>query len=376
MKEIRLGKILGVEIDVTYNWFFIFGLVTVSLTFGVFPTQIPGLSQAIYLFMGVGTSLLFFASLLTHEIMHSVVGNRSGIPIKKITLFVFGGMAQMSGEPGDAGSEFRMAAVGPATSATLAGLFLLLSRGLEGAGAPELVWWPLVWLSEINFFLAVFNLLPGFPLDGGRIFRSAVWAVSGSMDRATKIASRIGQLIAFAMMSVGIWMFFLSNNIGGLWLVLIGWFLFQSAAGSQRQLVLQHAMHGVRVRDIMSTNVETVSPAVTLRELVDSFFMSYKYSKFPVTRDGVVLGVVTLLDVKAVPEQEWAVTTIGDVLEPLTAAQYVDPDDQALLAFMKMAEHNTGHLLVIRDGLLVGIVTRTDLMRVISIKMELQPQPA
>ena len=377
MKEIRLGKVLGVEIDVTYNWFFIFGLVTVSLTFGVFPAQIPGLAGALYLAMGLTTSLLFFASLLTHEIMHSVVGNRSGIPIKKITLFVFGGMAQMSGEPGDAGSEFRMAVVGPATSAILAGIFFLFARALEGAAAPEMLWWPFVWLSDINFFLAVFNLLPGFPLDGGRIFRSIVWAISGNMETATNIASKTGQVIAFGMMSVGVWLFFLTGNISGLWLVLIGWFLYQAAAGSYQQLIFHHTMQGVRVRDIMSSNVETVSPAYTLRELVDSFFMTYRYSKFPVTKEGAVLGVVTLHDVKEVPEERWALTTIQEILEPLTEAQYVEPDDPATLAFMKMAEHNTGHLLVLKDLRLVGIVTRTDLMRLISIKMELpQPQPA
>lgn len=377
LKEIRLGKILGVEIDVTYNWFFIFGLVTVSLTFGVFPTQMPGLDGSVYLIMGLATSLLFFASLLTHEMMHSVVANRSGIPIKKITLFVFGGMAQMSGEPGDAGSEFRMAIVGPATSATLAGIFFLFAHALKSVAAPEVLWWPFLWLSDINFFLAVFNLLPGFPLDGGRIFRSIIWSISGNMETATNIASKTGQVIAFGMMSVGTWMFFLTSNIGGLWLVLIGWFLYKSAVGSYQQLILQQIIKEVRVRDIMSTNVQTVSPAYTLRELVDSFFMTYRYSKFPVTKDGAVLGVVTLHDVKKVPEESWVVTTIGDILEPLTEAHYVEPDDPAALAFSKMAAHNTGHLLVIEDKRLAGIVTRTDLMRLISIKMELpQPQPA
>lgn len=372
MRDIRLGKIFGIEIDISYSWFFIFALVTVTLAFGLFPASFPRQSIAVNVGLGFFTSAIFFASLLFHELSHSLVANRNKIPIERITLFIFGGMSQMTKEPASPGAEFKMAIAGPASSFLLAVVFYGVFVGARAAQLPSPFWGPFIWLAEINFLLAVFNLAPGFPLDGGRVLRAVVWSATGNLERATRAAARVGEGVAFLLMAGGL-VLFVYGGIGGIWLILIGWFLYQAAEGSYRQMVVQQSLADVAVKDIMTGPVQTVDPRIPLDELVNEYFLKFRYGRFPVAEDGTLLGVVTLHDVKEVPRERWRDVPVGRIVEPLGDEMLVHPGDEASEALAKMAQGDIGHLLVVdQEAHLVGIVTRTDLIRLIRMKSQFE----
>jgi len=369
--DIRLGKIFGVEIFISYSWFFIFALVTITLSFGFFPGQFPKQSTTTNVAVGLFASALFFSSLLFHELSHAYVANLNDIPIKKITLFIFGGMSQMSEEPHTPGAEFKMAVAGPASSFLLAGLFYAIYRGMFLAGLPTPFYAAFFWLADINFFLALFNLAPGFPLDGGRVLRATVWSMTKNMEKATNIASKAGQGVGFALISFGV-LLFLMGQVGGVWLVLLGWFLNQSAVASFRQMMVQQSLADVEVAAIMSADVATVSPDVTLEQLVNDYFLKYRFGRFPIVNGESLLGVVTLHDIKDVPREDWPRVSASEIIEPLSEDMFVRPQDPAIKALIKMAEEDIGHLLVVdREKGLVGIVTRSDIVRIIRVRNEL-----
>lgn len=371
LRDIRIGRIFGIEIDISYSWFFIFALVTVTLAFGLFPARFPQHSAVVNFAMGIFTSAVFFASLLFHELSHSLVANLNKIPIRKITLFIFGGMSQMSQEPGSPSAELKMAIAGPASSFFLAGFFYAVYLGALGAGLSSPFWGPFIWLAEINFLLAVFNLAPGFPLDGGRVLRAIIWSATNDLERATHAASRAGEGVAFMLMAGG-FLLFVFGSLGGIWLILIGWFLYQAAETSYRQLILQQSLSDVHVREIMTGPVQTVDPGLKLDELVDQYFLKFRYGRFPVVEDGTLLGVVTLHDIKQVPRERWHDVSAGQVIEQIGEDLFVKPEDQAVEALMKMAREDIGHLLVVdENNRLVGIVTRTDIIRLIKVKTQL-----
>lgn len=370
--DIRLGSIFGIEIFVSYSWFFIFGLVTISLAFMLFPQQFPEQSVTENVVVGFFASGLFFASLLFHELSHSLVANVNGIPIKKITLFIFGGMSQMSNEPQTPIAELKMAIAGPASSFFLAGLYLAIYRAMLSAGLPTPLYAAFGWLAEINFFLAVFNLAPGFPLDGGRVLRATIWHFTGSLQKATNIAARAGQGVAFTLISAGV-VFFLYGQPTGVWLIFIGWFLNQSALTSYRQMMVEQSLSHTNVAAIMSSDVETVEPDLTLEALVDHYFLKYRYGRFPVVDNGALLGVVTLHDIKEVPREDWSRVTAKEIVEPIDEDMFVTPSDPAVKALMKMAGADIGHLLVVDENKrLAGIVTRTDIIGLIQVRSELK----
>ncbi len=368
--DIRLGKISGIEIFISYSWFIIFALVTFALAFGFFPQQFPDHSVGSNVAIGLFSSALFFASLLFHEMSHSLVANRNNIPVKKITLFIFGGMSQMSEEPKDPRAEFKMALAGPASSLFLAGAFFVLFRALLASGITSEYFAAFFWLAQINLMLAIFNLAPGFPLDGGRVLRAAVWSATGDFERATNIAARGGQVVAFLLIGFGI-LLFLGGNIGGIWLILIGWFLNQSAVGSFRQVMLQHTLADVSVHNIMSHEVTTVKPDTTLEDLVNHFFLRHRFGRFPVMGGDELMGIVTLHDIKDVPRQDWATVTAGEIIEPIDETMTIGENEPAIKALLKMAGEGAGHLLVINNGHLVGLVTKTDIMGLIRVRGEL-----
>ncbi len=372
LNGIRLGKIFGIEIEISYSWFFIFAMVTILLTFGIFPEQFPNHSLLVNIILGLFTSVLFFLSLLFHELSHSLVANLNKISITKITLFIFGGMAQMSEEPKDPASELKMAIAGPLSSLFLALIFYLLYKLLLGIGLPSPYYASFTWLWEINLMLAIFNLAPGFPLDGGRVFRAVLWMFTNDMDKATKVASKTGQGFAFLLMGVG-FLFMISGNLGGIWFILIGWFLYQSAVTSYQQLLLQHGLADVTVNEIMTDKVETVSPEITLQDLVNEKFLKFRFGRFPVVDGDNLLGIVTLHDIKEIPKAKWESVTAGQVIEGLDEPMYVKRDDPAVNALMKMASEEIGHLLVVdSENHLVGIVTRADIIHLIKLKGELR----
>lgn len=369
--EIKLVTIFGIEIGLSFSWFFIFFLISFLLIFAIIPAQFPEFGMLTNIIVGGVTSVLFFISLITHELMHSIVAKINGLNVKKITLFIFGGASQLSDEPDKPGIELKIAIVGPATSIMIAALFFLLWRMLVFVKAPTVLWAPFVWLWQINLILAVFNMLPGFPLDGGRVLRSALWSFLKDVKKATRFASVAGQTFAGLLILFGIFVFVL-GQIGGLWFILIGWFLYQAAISSYHQLLAHESLKGVIVAQVMTTNILSVSPDTSLQRLMDEFIIQYGFKRLPVTRDGALLGVVGLTDLNKVPRETWEATTVDKILHPLSTDIKVKPGDDALKALMKMSEIDIGQLLVVSDSdRLVGIVTRRDILKQMRIRQEL-----
>jgi len=311
----NLGKLFGIQFRLHYTWFIIFLLITVSLSWRVFPVAYPGWSQPVYWTIGIVTSLLFFASVLAHELAHSLVGRANGIPIKSITLFIFGGVAQMTREVTKASAEFKMAAAGPACSLVIGGLFAVvwvLTRGvIEPVSAMAF------YLAQINVVLAIFNLIPGFPLDGGRVFRSLMWRFSGNYQRSTRIATRLGQGIAYAFILGGVLMLvFLQEWIGGLWLIFIGWFLQNAASASYRQAQWQEAIHGITASQVMTQHYTTVPPHITLSQLVEGYVLLKGQRFFLVADEGGFKGILTLRNIKSAARSDWDKTLIEKVMVP------------------------------------------------------------
>jgi Zn-dependent protease/CBS domain-containing protein len=368
--SIRIGSILGISIEINFTWFIIFALVTLSLGTAYFPQQYPDLPAATNFVLGFITSILFFGSVIFHELFHSIVAKLNNLPIRKITLFIFGGVAQMTQEPSNPGVEFKMAVAGPLSSLGLAfifGLIWLLGRSI---GLSVFIIGPAQYLSWINALLAVFNLLPGFPLDGGRVLRAGLWGWSKDITSATRIAARVGEGFAYLLIFVG-FVGVLAGQWGLGWFILIGWFLQQAAASSYQHVLFERALSSVKVADIMSREVQTVDPDLTLERLVDEYFLRFKFGRFPVVKNGELLGIITLHDIKEVPREEWAAKTAKDILTPLEKALTVRPQDEAVKALTSMAQSEVGHLLVVEDGGLVGLVTRSDIIRLIKVKSEL-----
>ncbi|MDO8886913.1 site-2 protease family protein [Candidatus Oleimmundimicrobium sp.] len=321
--------------------------------------------------VSVVTTLLFFSSLLFHELCHSYIARLNSIPIRKITLFIFGGVAEMTKEPPTPAIELKMAIAGPLASLFLSGIFygLFLLAGFFNFGLPVTV--PLSYLALINLMLAIFNLVPGFPLDGGRIFRAILWFFLKDIKPATKIASLAGQGFAYLLILVG-FLSVIQGIIGGIWFILIGWFLNQAAQGGYRQIVLQKALSGVRVSEIMTGNVLTVVPSLTLDEIVNDYFLKHRFGRFPVVEDDKFFGVITIHDVKEIPREKWPFTKVSEILQFSKKPFTISPGNDAVHALMQMVKEEVGHLLVIdKKKKLVGIVTRTDIIRLIKVKTEL-----
>lgn len=365
----RIGRILGIDVEINYSWLVIFLLIAINFTY-IFKQEFK-LSYPASIVDGAFTTLFFFASVLFHELSHSYIAKRNNLPIKKITLFIFGGVAQMSEEPKSAGVEFRMAIAGPASSVFLATTFAVIYLALHSLlGLGSVLSSPFYLLAEINLVLALFNMAPGFPLDGGRVLRALIWHLSGDIHKATYYASRAGQGMGFILIFAGLMMVF-KGFIGGFWWVFIGWFLTQIARSSYQQLVFQESLAGVKVKEIMSPNVLTVPPTVTLEDLVNDYFMKYRFGRFPVSESGQLLGVITLHDIKEVPRESWSQMQAKDIIKTLEQSAEVSPEKDAAKAMIQMARGDLGHLLVVDGGNLVGIITKSDIIGLIRVKTEL-----
>ncbi|MBM3166036.1 MAG: CBS domain-containing protein [Chloroflexi bacterium] len=368
---ISIGKAFGIPLRIHYSWFIVFVLVTWSLTIGYFPQAYPHWNLVTSIFAGVITSLLFFASVLVHELTHSLIARSAGIPIVSITLFIFGGVSQMGEEPRQPQVEFRMAFAGPLASLVLGGIFLAGWVWLRSVPQFEFVAAICRWLGPINIFLAAFNLIPGFPLDGGRVLRSLLWWRSGNLNSATKIASNVGRGIGYLLILGGIIIVFRGDFISGLWLAFIGWFLENAAAGSYRQLALQDMLKGHKVSELMTHDCPVVSPDMVVLQLVNEQILTSGRRCFPVVRNDRVLGLVTLHDIKAVPRDRWGAKTVGEVMTPLSNLKLVGPDEELTTALKMLTEQNINQLPVVKDGKIVGMVARDNLLSFISVRGEL-----
>jgi len=367
----RLGRILGFTIRVDWSWLLIFVLVVFSLAGGYFPRFYPQFGIATNWLVGMIAAVLLFASVLAHELMHSIVARRGGIDVKEITLFIFGGVSQTKSEPDDPWMEFRMALAGPALSIALAVGFWVLARITALAMGPAPVVALFGYLAFINLILGLFNLAPGFPLDGGRVLRSVIWAVTDDLEKATRFASYAGQAFAYFLIVIG----FINITSGilfqGLWLVFIGWFLSSAARSGYEQVVVRQALTGMEVRDIMVKDTPSVAPEVTVDHFVHDYLLRHDYSMYPVVEGDVVKGVVGIAEVRKLPKDRWESTPVSDIAYPVDEERKVRKEDDAWQALTQLMTTDGSRLLVMDNGHLDGMVTRENLFHLVQTKMRL-----
>jgi len=363
--SVHLFRLWGIPVEVNVSWLLVLALMTWSFATGWYTDVLPdGSKQELWL-LGFLTAIMLFVSILFHEFSHSLVASRNGLPIRKITLFLFGGVAQMDRDVDNPNLELKMAAAGPAMSVVLAGIFFALSKLFSGH---RLVFPLLQNLAYINLIVLVFNMVPGFPLDGGRILRAAIWKRTGNIQKATRIASRIGNAFAIILMVYGVFNFFVGQLIGGIWLIFIGYFLRQAAQSGYLLVTLRQTLGSLRVSDVMRAPVITVDSSLNLRQLVDEYFLKYHYSSFPVLENGSLAGMVSLKDVKQVEMGEWQQATVGDIADREVARYAVRPEHPAETLLHLIMKKGYGRLPVIdNDGRVVGIVSRRDLMETIKM---------
>ena len=370
-KRIRLFKLLGFEVRIDLSWIIIAVLVTWSLAKGLFPFLYPDLAAEVYWGMGAAGALGLFASIVFHEFCHSLVARKFGMAMKGITLFIFGGVAEMGEEPPTARAEFFMAAAGPLSSFFLSGVFyFIFQAGLNGDW-PEPVNGVLRYLSGINALLAVFNLLPAFPLDGGRILRSILWGTKQDLEWATRISAGIGSGFGIVLIILGIFRV-LGGDIYGVWLFLIGLFLRGAAQMSYQQLVIRKSLEGEHVRRFMNPHPVTVPPTLTVAELVEDYVYKYHYKMFPVLDDGRLVGCVTTRDIKEIPKEKWSTETVAEMATRCAPEATIGPETDAVKALAIMNQTGLSRLLVAENDRLIGILTLKDLLAFFSLKVELE----
>jgi Zn-dependent protease/CBS domain-containing protein len=371
-KRLKLFKLLGFEVRLDLSWIFIAILVVWSLSEGYFPYFYKGLAAGTYWWMGVVGALGLFFSIIVHEFSHSLVARHFGIQMKGITLFIFGGVAEMGEEATSPKGEFFMAIVGPLTSIALAVFFYWVAvwGGQNFWSTP--VFAVLHYLGFINAILAGFNLLPAFPMDGGRVLRSILWGAKKNLIWATRIASYIGVGFGLLLVALGILQFFNRNFVGGIWLVLIGMFLQGAARTSYQQILTRQALQGEPIRRFMRRDPHTVSSSVSVKDLVENYIYSHHYKMFPVTDDGKLLGYVTTKQVQEIPRDEWDRRTVGDIYLPFTPENTISPDADAVQALSKMKNLGASRLLVTEGDRLEGVLSLKDLMDFLSLKGELE----
>jgi Zn-dependent protease/predicted transcriptional regulator len=365
----RIGRIAGIDIDINVSWLVILVLLTFSLAVSWFPATVPRQSTLIYWVLGFIAALLLFVSVLLHELAHSLVARARGLPVKRITLFIFGGVSDLEQEPQSPGIEFQIAIVGPLTSLAI-GAVTLVAGILIGPNAP-LVAAVLDYLGVTNLLLGIFNLIPGFPLDGGRVLRAIIWRVTGSLRRATRAAALVGQVIAYLFIVVGIFLFFRGDFINGLWFGFIGWFLLQAAQAANSQVMLESVFKGVTVGQLMSPAALTVPANISLQQLVDDYLLPRGVRAIPVVRsdDQQLLGLVTLADIRHVPSEQWPQTPVGQAMVPLERLHTVRPPQNLNDVLPLMIGRDVNQLLVLDDaGRLVGILSRDAILRYVEVR--------
>jgi Zn-dependent protease len=370
---IPIGRIFGLDIRIDVSWLLIFALVTISMV-GHFAQAYPERRTGVVWIAAVATTLTFFLCLLLHEISHSVVAKAKGIEVSGITLFMFGGVSQIRQEPRRPSDEFIIAVVGPVTSAVIGMFFLALRNGIS---PDSLAWEASGWLGRINLGLAIFNLVPGFPLDGGRMLRAAIWGATKDLRRATRVASFMGSLFAFALVGLGIVdVLFFGRFVEGLWFGLIGWFLLVAARQSAGQMELKETLRQLHVEQAMRSSCATVSAQLPLDRFVDEFVFRGGGKCFFVTDEDRLGGLVTLDDVRQIDRQQWPTTMVGDIMVPLREIKSVRPSDSLLVAFERMNDHSLNQLPVVDGTHVAGVITRNDIFRLVARFLELTELPS
>ena len=366
---IPMGRVLGIPLELDYSWFLVFALLTWALAVGHYPAEFKGWPASLYWIMGAVTAVMLFVSVLLHELGHSVVARWYKIPVRRITLFIFGGASQIEAEAATAGADFRIAVAGPLVSFALAALFTVLQPAVADVS-------PLLalarYLAYINLVLALFNLIPGFPLDGGRGLRALVWSLTGDFHRATRIAASVGRGFAFVFILVGVWQVFGGNFVGGLWIVFIGWFLESAAVAQMQQVVLQDLLTGHTVAEAMSRELIAVPADVTLQQLVDQHILTSGRRSFLVQRDQGVLGLLTLHHVVQIPRAQWGTTTTAQAMIPAARMRSARPDTELRAALEAMDRDGVSQLPVMVADHAVGMLRRDDILSFLRAARQLQ----
>jgi Zn-dependent protease len=367
--NIKLGNILGIPVGLHFSWFLVFALVIFSLSTGYFPQEYPMLSSGLHVFLAAITTLGFFGSVLLHELGHSVIALRNNIPVKGITLFIFGGVAQIQREPQTPGAEFRIAIAGPLVSLALAGIFgvmAALEQQYPVLAAPS------TYLMRLNLTLAIFNMIPGFPLDGGRVLRALIWKLSGNQTKATRIASLGGQVVAFGFIGLGVMNIFTGQISNGLWMMLIGWFLQSAAASASYQANLQEKLQGVTVEQAMTDECSAVPALTPLNQLVQERVLRQGNACFVVTDyDGQMRGVLTLQDITRIPQMQWRFATAGQAMTPLQGLPRVEANDELLNALQRMDEAESHHATVVQFNRPIGLISREQVLKYLRMRTQL-----
>ena len=363
--SLRIGKIAGIDIYINISWIIILVLLTVSLA-TQFPQSYPGWSTATYWVVGLISAILLFVSVLFHELAHSLVARSRGLPVKNITLFIFGGVSNIEQEPKSPGVEFQMAVVGPVVSLLIGVIALLLDLPLSGSKSPLAA--ILAYLAWANILLGIFNLIPGFPLDGGRVLRSIIWKITGSLRKATQAASIVGQIIAYLFILWGLLLLFGNNILGGIWIGFIGWFLLSAAQSANSQVMLQSMFRGVTVGDVMSTDPFTVPANISLQRLVDEYFLPHGLRSALVMQAEQLAGLITLSDIRHVPREQWGQVPVGHAMIPLERLHVVSPQQSLNDVLPLMAGRDVNQLPVVQDGRLVGILSRDAIVRFLEVR--------
>ncbi len=392
---LHIGRIFGIAIHLDWSLLIIFFLITATLAAGLFPAWHPDWTPAHSWATAVAAALLFFASVLAHELSHALVGRRYGMTVRRITLFVFGGVAELENEPSSWRGELWMAIVGPLTSLVLGCVFLFSAGALTGSvqlnpadpgqllsqlsTGPTL----LLWLGQINIILALFNLVPAFPLDGGRVLRALLWGATGNLRKATRWASAAGQMFAWVLIAMGMAMLlgvrvpvFGAGPIGGLWLAFIGWFLNNAALMSYRQLLVREALEDLPVASLMQTDFITVSPDLSVFELIDQYLLRSGQRAFPVTEGGRLLGIVTLEDVRRLDASERPTTAVTRVMTPLEKLTTVGPQDEAMEVLSMLGRSEVNQLPVVENGVLLGLLRREDVVKWLALYGDSRERPS
>jgi len=378
---IRIFKLFGIDIYIHSSWFLIFVLLAWSLAGGVFPHAHPEWPPLLNLCLGIIAALLFFFSVLLHELAHALVARSRNLPVRRITLFLFGGVSNIEREPASAKTEFLMAIVGPITSLGLGvilgavGMFIAgvnsnmpnIYGAIERPGPLSTLF---IWLGTINILVGIFNLIPGFPLDGGRVLRSAIWGASGDLHKATNIASFVGQLTGWIFIFSGLWMvfggrvpFFGAGIFNGIWLAFIGWFLHDAASVSRTQMIIHDLLEDVPVKRLMRSDVPAVHPDVSVDDLVDNCLMKSNESAFPVLENDELVGLVCIRDIRKVPKNLWPATRVREIMTPVDRLTIVNPELDSAEALSRLTAKDVRQLPVVSNGHLLGILRRRDILR-------------
>jgi Zn-dependent protease/predicted transcriptional regulator len=371
-RSIPLFRLAGFQVGLDWSWLILAVLITWTLSVGIFPSYYPDLTPRLYWSMGAVAALGLFASIVLHEFAHALVARRYDLPIRGITLFIFGGVAEMEREPDRPAVEFLVAIAGPIASFLIGAACWLVAQAAGAAGLGVPVAGVLAYLAAINVVLAVFNLAPAFPLDGGRMLRAALWHWQGSLRRATRIASAIGGGFGIVLIALGVYRVVIGDFVGGMWWFLIGMFVRLAAQASYRQVLIRENLRGVPVRRIMTADPITVPSTISVAQLVDGYVYQHHHKLFPVAEDGRLVGCVSINDVKRVPREQWPDTRVSEVMQPCSADTAIGPDADAMEVLSAMSRTQNSRFLVMEGDRLIGVLTLKDMLKFLSVKLDLE----